>query len=314
MRFGAWKVALRLARRDALRAKGRSALILAMVALPVLGVTGADVVHRSGQLTPAERVERVVGGADALVTALSPGQSVEQAPVAEDGAFAVQPRPGRQPTPEQLKAAGADPAALVTSLLPPGSTLTPARTGPETGASSPEGLVRTLTTEADLGDPVWRGRLDLVKGRAPTAPHELAATQAFLDHAGLSLGSTTTVQGLEGTPYTLTGVVEHPGELGRVELVARPGELLDSWPPPRSPDAPPPSGRRAHTRPGWCTCRAGPPSTGRRSSCSTPTATPSPRARSRSTRRRTGPSPTTGTPPPTATPPPATAPGSWSPP
>ncbi|MEU6970496.1 FtsX-like permease family protein [Kitasatospora aureofaciens] len=250
MRFGAWKVALRLARRDALRAKGRSALILAMVALPVLGVTGADVVHRSGQLTPAERVERVVGGADALVTALSPGQSVEQAPVAEDGAFAVQPRPGRQPTPEQLKAAGADPAALVTSLLPPGSTLTPARTGPETGASSPEGLVRTLTTEADLGDPVWHGRLDLVKGRAPTAPHELAATQAFLDHAGLSLGSTTTVQGLEGTPYTLTGVVEHPGELGRVELVARPGELLDQLAAAAEPGRPA-AERAQSTHPSW---------------------------------------------------------------
>ncbi|MFD8703184.1 FtsX-like permease family protein [Kitasatospora sp. NPDC059648] len=227
MRVGAWKVALRLARRDALRARGRSALILAMVALPVLGVTGADVVHRSGQLTPAERVERVVGNADALVTALSPGQSVEQAPVAEDGAFAVQPRPGQQPTPEQLKAAGTDPAALVTSLLPPGSILTPARTGPETGASSPEGLVRTLTAEADLGDPVWRGRLDVVKGRTPSAPHELAVTRAFLDHAGLSLGGTTAVQGLEGTTFTITGVVEHPDELGRVELVARPGELLD---------------------------------------------------------------------------------------
>ncbi|MFD5464677.1 FtsX-like permease family protein [Kitasatospora sp. NPDC127059] len=227
MRLGAWKIALRIARRDALRAKGRSALILAMIALPVLGVTGADVVHRSGQLSPAERVERVVGGADALVTALNPGQTVEQAPIAEEGAFAVQPRPGQQPTPEQLKAAGTDPATLVGSLLPPGSALTPARPGPETGATSPEGLVRTLTTEADLGDPVWHGRLDLVKGRAPGAPHEVAVTQAFLDNSGLPLGGTTTVQGLDGTTFTITGVVEHPGDLGRVELVARPGELLD---------------------------------------------------------------------------------------
>ncbi|MFJ4188664.1 FtsX-like permease family protein [Kitasatospora sp. NPDC089509] len=227
MRIGAWKVALRIARRDALRAKGRSALILAMIALPVLGVTGADVVHRSGQLTPGERVERVVGRADALVTALSPGQSVEQAPVAEDGAFVAQPRPGQQPTPEQLKGASTDPATLIGSLLPPGSTLTPVRSGPETGATSPEGLVRTLTTEADLGDPVWHGRLNLVKGRAPGAPHELAATQAFLDHSGLPLGGTTTVQGLERTTFTITGVVEHPDDLGKVELVARPGELLD---------------------------------------------------------------------------------------
>ncbi|GAB7185781.1 ABC transporter permease [Kitasatospora sp. Ki12] len=227
MRIGAWKVALRIARRDALRAKGRSALIVAMIALPVLGVTGADVVHRSGQLTPAERVERVVGGADALVTALNPGRTVEQAPVAEDGAFVAESRPDQQPTAEQLKGASTDPLTLVGALLPPGSALTPARPGPETGATSPEGLVRTLTTEANLADPIWHGRLDLVEGRAPSAAHEIAATRTFLDHAGLKVGGTTTVQGLERTTFTITGVVEHPGELGRVELIARPGELLD---------------------------------------------------------------------------------------
>ncbi|WP_416875530.1 FtsX-like permease family protein [Kitasatospora sp. SC0581] len=227
MRFGAWRVALRIARRDALRAKGRSALIAAMIALPVLGVTGADVVHRSGQLTPAERVERVVGGADALVTSLAPGTPVEQAPIAEDGAFTVPARPGDKPTAEQEKGASTDPAALVAALLPPGSALTPARPGPEAGADSPEGLVRTLTTEADLGDPIWRGRLDLVEGRAPSAPHEVAVTRAFLDRSGLKTGATTTLQGLERTTYTITGVVEHPSELGRVELVARPGELIE---------------------------------------------------------------------------------------
>ncbi|MFD8754460.1 FtsX-like permease family protein [Kitasatospora sp. NPDC059577] len=238
VRLGAWRVALRIARRDALRAKGRSALIVAMIALPVLGVTGADVVHRSGQLSPAERVERVVGGADALVTALDPGRTVEQAPVAEDGAFAVQPRPGEQPTAEQLKGAGTDPVTLVGALLPPGSALTPARPGPETGATSPEGLVRTLTTEANLADPIWRGRIDLVEGRAPSAPHEVAVTRAFLDHSGLKPGGTTTVQGLERTTYTITGVVEHPDELGRVELVARPGELLDQLIAAQSADRP----------------------------------------------------------------------------
>ncbi|MDH6711289.1 putative ABC transport system permease protein [Kitasatospora sp. MAA19] len=238
MRLGAWKVALRIARRDALRAKGRSALIVAMVALPVLGVTGADVVHRSGQLTPAERVERVVGGADALVTALAPGRSVEQAPVAEDGAFAVEPRPGQAPTPEQQKAAGTDPVALVTGLLPPGSVLTAARPGPETGATSPEGLVRTLTAEADLTDPLWHGRLNLVDGHAPGGPLELAATRAFLDNAGLAVGGTTTLPGLERTTFTITGVVEHPDDLRRVELVAQPGALLDQIAAATPPDSP----------------------------------------------------------------------------
>ncbi|MFJ9606951.1 FtsX-like permease family protein [Kitasatospora sp. NPDC101176] len=227
MRLGAWRVTLRIARRDAVRAKGRSALIAAMIALPVLGVTGADVVHRSGQLSPAERVERVVGGADALVTAHSPGRTVEQAPIAEDGSLAVGPREGAAPTAEQQRAATTGPLALATALLPPGSTLTPARSGPETGATSPEGLVRTLLAEADLSDPLWHGRLDLTGGRAPSAPGEVAATRAFLDRAGLATGATTTLQGLPGTTLTITGVVEHPGDLGRVELVALPGGLID---------------------------------------------------------------------------------------
>ncbi|MBO1416881.1 FtsX-like permease family protein, partial [Streptomyces sp. FH025] len=95
-----------------------------------------------------------------------------------------------------------------------------------------------------------RGRLDLVEGRAPNAPNELAATRAFLDHAGLSLGGTTTVQGLERTTYTITGVVEHPDELGRVELVARPGELIDRLAAAQDPGRPA-AERDAGGHPAW---------------------------------------------------------------
>ncbi|MFJ5116981.1 FtsX-like permease family protein [Kitasatospora sp. NPDC088548] len=226
MKLSAWRVALRIARRDALRAKGRSALVVAMVALPVLGVTGADIVHRSGQLTPAERVERVMGGSDALISALAPGRTVEQAPFADDGTLTRTATPGKPATPEETKGAAVEPATLVASLLPQGSVLTAARPGPEASAGSREGLLRTDTAEADLTDPVWAGRLDVVDGRAPGAPHEAAATRAFLERSGLRLGGTTAVKGLDRTPFTITGVVEHPGDLRKVELVARPGELI----------------------------------------------------------------------------------------
>ena len=43
---------LRIARRDARRARGRSLLVVAMIALPVLGVTAADVVARTYELSP----------------------------------------------------------------------------------------------------------------------------------------------------------------------------------------------------------------------------------------------------------------------
>ncbi|MGW2543528.1 AMP-binding protein, partial [Kitasatospora sp. NPDC001574] len=223
MRLSALRVALRIARRDALRAKGRSALVVAMIALPVLGVTGADVVYRSGQLTPGERVERLMGGTDALVTAYRPGRAVEQAPVAEDGVRVLVA--GETATAEQQRAAATAPAALVAGLLPSGAVLLPATPGPEVSASTREGLFTTSTGEADLTTKDWSGRLDLVEGRAPSAPHEAAVTRAFLDEAGLRIGDATTLKGL-ATPFTLTGVVEHPGDLDKVELVGRPGEVV----------------------------------------------------------------------------------------
>ncbi|AUG79259.1 hypothetical protein CFP65_4512 [Kitasatospora sp. MMS16-BH015] len=221
--LSSWGPALRIARRDALRAKGRSALVLAMIALPVLGVTGADIVYRSAQLTPVEQAARQIGGADLFVRSIAPGETVLQAPNSDTEFLSTQAKPL---TVEQQRSSTADPAKLIAELLPAGSKFTPVKTGPTVGASSREGLLRTETTEADLTDKAWAGRLDLVDGKAPSAAGQLAATQAFLDQAGLKVGDTTKVQGLESTPFTITGVVEHPGDLRKVELVARPGELL----------------------------------------------------------------------------------------
>ncbi|WP_329486591.1 FtsX-like permease family protein [Kitasatospora sp. NBC_01246] len=249
MKLGPLKVALRIARRDALRAKGRSALVIAMISLPVLGVAGADIVYRSGQLAPVERVERLAGGADALVTAYELGSTVQQRPFAEDGALAIGVRANQGPTPEQTRSAGADPAALLKELLP-GSALLPAAAGLNASAGSPNGLVRTETAEADLTDPVWKGRLDLVEGRTPNAAHEAAVTREFLTESGLRLGQTTTLKGLEKTPFTLTGVVEHPDDLAKVEFVGRPGEVLAPLAAAAPAAAKPPTGAGDRSTPG----------------------------------------------------------------
>ena len=63
-----WSAALRIARRDALRARGRSALVLAMIALPVLGVVGVDVLARTYQLSPEQQATRAMGAADVALT------------------------------------------------------------------------------------------------------------------------------------------------------------------------------------------------------------------------------------------------------
>lgn len=51
--YHSWVAALRIARRDAWRSKGRSALVLAMIALPIVGVSAADLTLRSAELSPS---------------------------------------------------------------------------------------------------------------------------------------------------------------------------------------------------------------------------------------------------------------------
>ncbi|MET9396641.1 FtsX-like permease family protein [Kitasatospora sp. NPDC002965] len=233
MKLSAWRVALRIARRDALRAKGRSALVVAMVALPVLGVAGADIVFRSAELDPGEKVVRTMGQSAAEIRLLERGSIVLQPPDPEsdfhlESAEEAKKENG-QPvhTPEQKRSLATEPGELVKQLLPTGATLVPVRQGPYTASSTRDGLVNVKTVEADLTDPVWRGRIDLVGGRAPSADHEVAVTRDFLDRSGLRIGDRTAPRGLEATPYTITGVAEYPGDLRTAAVVARPGALID---------------------------------------------------------------------------------------
>ncbi|MFI6152261.1 ABC transporter permease [Kitasatospora sp. NPDC051170] len=231
MKLGAWRVALRIARRDALRSKGRSALVIAMIALPVLGVTGADVFYRSGELTPTEHVARVIGQADAELRVAGRGQLVLQAPDPDNGM--TMPAAGRdtqggnaERTPAQKRSQETEPADLVRQLLPAGTVFVPEPAGSYGAARSAEGLLTTRTSEKDLTDPVWTGVVSLLDGRAPAAPDQVAVTSAFLKRSGLKLGGTTGMQGLDSRTFTITAVVEYPGELGATEIIARPGALL----------------------------------------------------------------------------------------
>ena len=66
-----WRVAIRIARRDARRYKWRSALIVAMVGLPVLLLTSGITLMATTDVSMAESVPRVMGSAQARIS--SPG-------------------------------------------------------------------------------------------------------------------------------------------------------------------------------------------------------------------------------------------------
>ena len=60
-----FRAALRIARRDAWRAKWRSLLVIALIGLPVFVLAGVDVMYRTYQLDPTEKLARTIGTADA---------------------------------------------------------------------------------------------------------------------------------------------------------------------------------------------------------------------------------------------------------
>ncbi|GAB3882784.1 hypothetical protein GCM10029964_041070 [Kibdelosporangium lantanae] len=62
-----WRTALRLAWREAKRAKGKSALVIAMIALPVLALVAVAVNYDTFDLGPAEKANRQMGTTQAAI-------------------------------------------------------------------------------------------------------------------------------------------------------------------------------------------------------------------------------------------------------
>ncbi|PWS49713.1 hypothetical protein DKT74_00300, partial [Streptomyces sp. ZEA17I] len=218
--FSGWRAAFRIARRDALRAKGRSALVVAMIALPVLGVTAADLTYRSALPTAAEDLTADLGAADALFT--DPGMGPVPLWQMPDGIMWQTP----EGAPETFYTDERKPVD-VPATFPKGSRSLTEQSVPAS-VTTRHGITDTQITELAVADPMLRGRVELTEGAYPRAADEMAATEAFLDASGLSVGDRITVRGPQ-QEYTLTGAVELPARLKDEYLFAVPGAVIAPW-------------------------------------------------------------------------------------
>ncbi|MGW4031915.1 FtsX-like permease family protein [Streptomyces sp. NPDC004838] len=213
--YHSWVAALRIARRDAWRAKGRSFLVLSMIALPILGVSAADVTLRSAELSTEQKLERKLGAADArLHNPGTGGAAVHQAPdfstnmTVDD--FENKPIPEGKVDLAKLVPAGAK--SLSDSV---GSGR----------LNTEHGLLRADIRELKAADPMAKGIMTLKKGRFPQKNDEVAATTHFLEKSGLSVGSRLTARHLDRA-YTIVGSYELPDELESSQVNALPGAFL----------------------------------------------------------------------------------------
>jgi putative ABC transport system permease protein len=165
-----WRLPLRLARRDALRHRARSLLVLVMIALPVLAVTAADVLIQTQDVSGPESVDRRMGAAQALITVSDGVTGVQQPPDPDDCCAVTEGDgdSGQAPTAEQL------------SSLLDGARLVELRHG-DVGFRTDQGQADADVTEVDPRDPVTRGLFHLTSGRWPRAGDEVVVNQALLD-------------------------------------------------------------------------------------------------------------------------------------
>jgi putative ABC transport system permease protein len=206
-----WRAALRVARREARRARGRSALVVAMIALPVALLGFAAVNYDSYTLTAHERADRLMGQAQAVVIWPYGGQ-VYQDPTEEVFFPAGASSQPAEPTRER-----------VLSVLPPGTTAIRDLAG-RLSVHTAAGVGVLDARMLDYADPLARGILRPLAGRAPQNAEEVALTPVAARRIGTGVGGT--VRTADGTrAFHVVGMVEDPGDLSLATIVLRPGAV-----------------------------------------------------------------------------------------
>ncbi|WP_031072048.1 FtsX-like permease family protein [Streptomyces sp. NRRL S-118] len=214
--FHSWRAAVRIARRDAWRFKGRSFLVLAMIALPILGVSAADLTMRSAELSTEENLARTLGAADARMSdAGYGGAAVHQSPDAETSPPVE--NYDNKPFPQGK--------ADIAKALPKGATVLEDSTG-YGKLRTAHGLLHTEIRELRTSDPMTHGIMALLEGRFPQKADEVAASAHFLEVSGLRVGSSLAARGLD-REYRIVGAYELPNDLKADQVNALPGAFLE---------------------------------------------------------------------------------------
>ena len=220
-----WRVALRLARRDVRRHLGRSALIVLMVAVPVLLLVGGNLWWSTQDLSAVERLPYQLGQTQASVVY----QGSKFVPLPDNGGStgvigvdgAPTPIPGWSDT---------DPTAQVAALERLlGGRLYPVIDGMSRATVGTRGADAGVLGIDAAANPSAEGMVHLVSGRWPTTDSEAAVTPAGLAKGLPGSGALTlTAPGGTEREVSVVGVAEaYLADYGvrPADLVVRPGAL-----------------------------------------------------------------------------------------
>lgn len=226
-RWHSFRLALRMARRDISRHRGRSLLIILLILLPVAGMTGAAALAQSMQETPAERVQYQLGSTQARFRSM-PASNAEtvQDPVLETATmtrnFTVDPDFTPR-NPRDAIPAGNDVLTETQLTLTVRAGLSRA-SSPQGGASD----VPVMAKAVDALNPAFTGKYTLLDGRPAAAKNEILVSPGALERFGIRLGDRLTTA--DGTFAVVGTLRDATYSDGNPILFLRPGQAAMASP------------------------------------------------------------------------------------
>lgn len=208
-----WRATTRIAVRQARRAWTSSLLIVALVALPIMAMTGVSIYVASRWASPQEKIATELGSMQAWV---------QPAGAAGSGLWQIpwNPRWTGYVTAEGTSSGGGIPAADAPrdprAALPAGTDAVHISRG-QARLTTRAGVTGVEAWAGAVGDARLSGRFDLVDGRAPRAATDVLVTAAVLERTGAVVGGRIEV---DGQQYEVSGTVRVAGVGRDVAAVA----------------------------------------------------------------------------------------------
>ncbi len=208
------RLAITIAARSSIRSIGRSALIVAMVALPVIGIVGiATVADSSYNPSAQERITTQLGHTEALLRVTTvPSAELHQVP----------------DQPDYYDACCSDGQGTLVSprdALPAGTRILPVMTTTVL-AKTATGIGRIDVREGVVWDPSFAGHYNVVEGRAPRSDREVMVTGSLLTRLGAKVGDAVALQEGPLSQVTVVGVLDDRTLPAAQEwFFARPGAI-----------------------------------------------------------------------------------------
>lgn len=222
---GSWGIALRMARRDVRRHKGRSALIVIMVALPTALLVFAIIAAATNQVTGPEQIPSRMGNGVAMLEYPQVGMAISQTPDPSIGSASSEggtPIPGWVENGSAFANAAAIRALTGAKVVPYlDESLTTRRDGRRMNLQS-------LALDARMG---ISEKVTLTGGRLPERAGEVLVTAVGEGRGLPTSGSLTLRAGNEDIPVTVVGtatVLSDGG--GSYQDLVSPEPFLDSSP------------------------------------------------------------------------------------